>query len=401
MIWLANPRRRTYRNLDFIPGVEDAEGVLNLWTGWALDPNPNASCSAWLELLHQIICGGDDNSYKWMLNWFANILREPRNKSLTAPVIIGSQGAGKSLMLGYFGRILGSGYITITNEEHIYGRFNRHLAHALLLHSEEALYGGERKHRGIIKSLITDEYRVLEQKGVDAKRVHNYLRLALTSNEDWAAPAEKDDRRFTVINMKHGGRPRMVGSKLLLQVLEELNGTGPAALFHYLLNMDYDPKFVRINIKNEDLVDLKKVNLNPIELWWIERLESGQILPDYLTWATDPKGAAWPEVVSSTALYAHFVITLKERMTRSIPDQTVWTTKLNEMVRLKLTRVQKNFPNPQLDDVPPIVKMMSNRHTTIVNIPTLEECRRAFEAYMGHKFEWPEIRDDTPSHMTY
>ena len=99
------------------------------------------------ELLEHVICGDDPALTNWMLNWFANILREPRHKSLTAPVIIGRQGAGKSILLTYFGRILGRGFTTVTNEEHIYGRFNRHLGTTLLLHSEEALYGGEKRHR--------------------------------------------------------------------------------------------------------------------------------------------------------------------------------------------------------------------------------------------------------------
>src|SRR5690606_24577819 len=107
-LWLANPKRRQYRNIDFLPGVEGGTDTLNLWTGWGVQPVAKKDgCKHWLHLLKETICGGDEELNNWMLHWLANIVREPMDKSMTAPVIIGPEGAGKSLMLGYFGKILG------------------------------------------------------------------------------------------------------------------------------------------------------------------------------------------------------------------------------------------------------------------------------------------------------
>lgn len=390
-LWLSNPRRRTYLGgADFMPGSEETTDVLNLWTGWPIEP-VKGECTAWLTLLRNVICGGDDVLFKWMEHWFANIVREPRDKSLTAPVIIGKEGAGKSLLLGYFGRILGSSYVVATNEEHIHGRFNNHLGSALLLHSEEALYGGDKRHASIIRSLITDESRIFEQKGIDAVQVKNYLRLVLTSNEPHAAPVRPNDRRYTVIDMED----RVASPSLIAAVLTELRSTGPAALFYHLVHMDYDPMLPRTNMKTDSLMVMKSLNMTPLENWWLSVLESGCILPDYLSWATCPEKEEWPEVVSSSALYVYMTVFMRDRSVRTLPSNVAMASQMNKFVGRTLSRVQKSYDNPLIDDAPQMVKQMSARQLSIVNMPSLAECRKAFENHIGQTIEWPA--DEKPA----
>lgn len=389
-LWLTNPRRRSYRTVDFLPGEDDNYRVLNLWTGFAVQP-VKGDCTGWLALLRDIICGNNDELARWLLHWFANIVREPRSKPLTAPVIIGTQGAGKSLLFKYFAQILGSAYTHVSNEEHIYGKFNRHLATTLLLHSDEALYGGEKKHRGIIKSLIADEYRIFEQKGIDARQVRNYLRLALTSNEAHAAPAEPNDRRFTVIDMGD----RMIDKELVKKVVDELNGTGPAALFDFLLEMNYDPAIPRTNVKNEALQVLKSINASPLESWWLDRLQTGVMLPDFLAWAQKPENADWPTVVSGPGLYMSMVLYFKDRNLRQIPNETSFVMQLRKYTRSEFRRGQRSFVNPMSDDAPREVRNMSPRQNAILDFPNLKDSRRAFIKHIGQVLKWPEDLPDS------
>lgn len=396
-IWLANVRRRQYRSMDFLPG-QDSDRVLNLWTGWSIQPSAG-TCSGWMELTKEVICGGNEELYTWLLHWYANIVREPMKKSLTAPVLIGKQGAGKSLGIGYFGRVLGPAYTVITNEEHIYGRFNRHLATTLLLHSEEALYGGERKHRGIIKSLITDDFRTFEQKGIDAKQVKNLMRLILTSNSPHAAPAEAGDRRYTVIDLKR----RMLSTALLKRVKAELDGDGPAALFQHLMTMDYDPMIPRVNVKNDDLRELKGINQSPLEDWWLEVLTNGQLLPDYLSWASGDAADPWPEVVSSVALYTSMVIYMRERGVRSIPNETLFGIQFIKFIGRPFVKKQRQYLNTMPDHAPPIVRTLNDRHNSITNMLTLDEARAAYCDYIGQDIQWPEplAEEEKPAYQKY
>lgn len=398
-IWLKSPKRRTYNTVDFVPGVEDPEGVLNLWTGWAVKPDPKASCVAWLDLLYYVICGSDDNLYNWMINWFANMVREPLNKPLTSPVIVGRQGAGKSLLFGYFGKILGQGYIPVSNPDHIYGKFNRHLASTILLHSEEALFAGDKRQAEIIKDLITGTTRVFEQKGIDAKNVKNHLRLAFTSNDNWAVRAEDGDRRYTIIDMDK----RKVDPDRMKAVLDEMENNGPAGLLHYLQTMEYDPVIIRTNIKNEALLTLKQINFDPVASWWHETLKQGQVLPDYLHWATKPERMEWPQVVSSVALFISMASKMKDLGQRYIPNETSFSLKLNKMIGTKLERKQTYFSNPMSDQAPLEVRKLPAKQYAIFNMPSLVECRRAFEEYVGQPIEWPqeEVVDERPLHEKY
>ncbi len=399
-LWLANPRRRQYRTVDFAPGVEDSTS-LNLWTGWAVQPK-KGNCDAWLELLRMVICGGDDVVFRWLLHWFANILREPRDKSFTCPVIIGEEGAGKSLMLRYFGRILGYGYTVATNDDHIHGKFNRHLASTLLLHSEEALYAGDKRHAGIIRSLITDETRIFEQKGIDAKQVRNYLRLVLTSNDMHAAPARPGDRRYSVILMED----RKLSNKLKDAVVAELDGDGPAALHQHLLDMKYDPAIPRLNLKNEALIQMKSANFSPVEAWWYDALYEGCVLPAYLAWATIPEQEPWPHTVAGPALYASLCIRMNERRFRGqVPSDTLVAGMLERFVGRRLVRMRRRYSDPLIDNVPQMARHLGDRMSSVTQLPDLDTCRKAFERYMGQTIEWPsqegeqeEEVDDKPKY---
>lgn len=389
-LWLSSPRRRSYRSVDFMPGVEDAGPILNLWQGWKVQPTED-DCSGWLELLKTTVCGGDSELIEWTLQWFAGIFQRPMDKPMTSPVLIGKPGAGKSLLLRYIGEgILGNNHYTvITNADQIYGRFNKHLATTLLLHSEEALWGAELQHRGIIKSLITDNYRMFEQKGIDAKQVKNHLRLVLASNYAHAAPAETSDRRFTIIEMED----RKISDVLKKKVLDELKSVGPAGLLGFFMKLKYDHDKVTVNVKNEALADMKGINFTPLEAWWYWVLQQGMLLPDYLSWAQKPEREPWTNQVSSSALYQSALIFMKDRNVRAMPTEALYASQLNKFVGKKLHRSQHSYSNPMTDDAPQSVKLLSNRQNTILNLPDLQACRKAFTLHLGQHVVWP---DDVP-----
>jgi hypothetical protein len=264
------------------------------------------------------------------------------------------------------------------------------MGHTLLMHSEEALYGGDVRHAGIIRSLITDEFHMFEAKGIDAVKARNFIRLALTSNKIRAAPVQPGDRRYTVIDMGTRKAPK----KLVDEVLQELDGDGPAALFHELLTMTYDGALARANVVNESLLALKGINLPPLETWWYDTLMSGMVLPDVLNWAQKPEKDDWPDTVSSVALHASMTLALRDRNVRSVPNDRLLAYQLDRFTGARLLRAQRNFSNPLLDDAPPLVRKMNSRQSTITNMPDLAACRKAFEGYLGQDVKWPV--DDLP-----
>lgn len=402
-LWLKDPRRQSYSGVDFMPGVDGEGTTFNLWTGWAIPPDPDAgSCTAWLELLRSIICGDDPGLFEWCLHWFAGILRDPMDKAGTALVLVGEFAAGKSLLLGYFGQILGGAYTVVTDAEQIYGKHNKHLATTLLLHSEEAVYGGEQKHRSVIKSLITDEFQMYEPKNIDAKQIRSFVRVALASNELQAAPVEPGDRRFTVIDLGQ----RKVSEALKDRVVAEKKAGGPSALHHFLRAMPYDPKIPRTNVKNESLINMKSGGLDPIDGWWFETLQNGTLLPDYLHWASlkvDDWPADWPSTFSKQALHYAYNAWAREHSRRTAnTGPEAFAMKLKKMLRCDhlRSRSKVSYGNPYQGDtsgdVPPNVRQMNSKQNSYDQFPSLAECRESFSQYIGQPITWPDPPEPIP-----
>lgn len=406
-LWINSPRRRMYDSVEFLPGQTETGSVLNLWTGWAVAPDPvPEGCKYWLELLRHVC--GDDDTFRWALHWFADILRNPMHRNRTSLVIISKeQGLGKSLLFTYFGMILGvgTGYVSVSDEVYFRGRFNSHLSQCLLLHSEEALFAGNPAHASVIKSLITDPTRMYEPKFSNAVVVQNFLRLALTSNSERAATVQRGDRRNTVVD----ATGRAIRKELTDKVVQEMETTGPAALLHYLLNFpDYDRNLTATNLKNNASVNMAMANLEPIDEWWMTVLREGALLPDYakgLGRVEKSKSKHWPDVVSSPTLYHLMVSHLRDRSARYVPDPTTFAMHLNNLTGVKLERSRRYFDIPVGDDDPRPLKQLSARHMAINNMPSLAEAREAFTKYMAQPIEWdPEDVDEPPppqSHLRY
>lgn len=413
-LWLASPSRRQYKRVEYVPGAPPSDDFLNLWTGWAVEPSEKGSCEAWKSLLFYILCGEDEDLYNWMLSWFAHMFQFPAVKAHTCPVIIGIPGAGKTLLFSYLAKILGMSYIQVTNAEHVQGRFNHHLSQTLLLHADEALYGRERKHRAVLKSLVTDANRMNEQKGIDAKFVPSYLRLAITSNYYHAAPVEERDRRYTIVDMG----TRKVDKELKDAVVQEMNTTGPARLLHFLLNeVSVDLDVVNMNVKTDAHVTSYLDLAEPAVAWWHDILQSGQLLPVPARWAQRPTDEDWPTSFGTEMLYRYFIETMKASgQHHGLPNKQRWATELHRMLgKMALRRKTKVYPLPEFDiddktgPVPRWIQEMTTTQRSITNLPPLKRCRELFQEHLGQTIDWedekaefePSDTSKEPAKVTY
>src|SRR5208282_4468572 len=166
-VWLQHLARNTFEKVEFLPGILQENcpsDTLNKFTGWPIEPVPDPSkCTAFLDLINNYIASNPLQA-NWIINFFAHILRTPMDKQRSALVIIGPQNMGKSVFVNYFGRILGRHHLSIADAVKIHGRFNAHLEQCLLLHSDEAIYGQDKKHKSIIKDLISNKLISFEEK---------------------------------------------------------------------------------------------------------------------------------------------------------------------------------------------------------------------------------------------
>jgi hypothetical protein len=278
-LWLNDEHRRQYDGLVFAPQQQARGNYYNLWRGFAVEPDPRgaAGCQRFLSHMADNVCDGDEKHFAWLMGWFAALVQNPTEKTGNAVVFKGPQGAGKTIVGRCMGELLGEHYTLVADPRYVTGRFNSHLINRLLLQLDEATWGGDHVATGKLKDLITGDYQLIEFKGKEPVSVRNYLRLMITSNNDWVVPAGMDERRFAVFDV---GEKQMQNHAYFQAIEDEMRNGGAGALLHYLQHYDLSEINLRQIPTTAALFDQKLSSLTPEMSWWIDVLNEGSLPGD-------------------------------------------------------------------------------------------------------------------------
>jgi energy-coupling factor transporter ATP-binding protein EcfA2 len=233
-LWLEWEKRRTYKNVVFLPGEETPSHIYNLFRGWSVDPI-KGDWSMLRTHIYENICENDERLFGWFMTWLAHIIQQPTLKPGSTLVITGKKGTGKSTLFDYMNQLLGRHGITVSQRKQIVGQFNGHLATTLLMVCEEAFWAADPQAEGVLKDMITNKSVLIEKKGYDPVQSLNYTRLALISNMDWVVPASlKDERRFGVFRCGDARRGDIEFFDAMRRQMEREGGL--EAMLYELLN---------------------------------------------------------------------------------------------------------------------------------------------------------------------
>lgn len=200
-LWLDSPLRRNYKNgIVFLPNGNTKDGVYNLWKEFGVKPM-QGNAAPILDYLKDIICDNNESNYDYLLNWLAFCVQYPERQGGVAVVCRGEKGTGKGTLGRIMTEIFGAHGIQISHSRHLTGNFNAHLRAVAFLFSDEAFFAGDKAGEGVLKSIITEDKIVIEQKGVDAVAVKNRLKIIMASNNDWVIPTSADERRFFCLDV--------------------------------------------------------------------------------------------------------------------------------------------------------------------------------------------------------
>lgn len=272
--WFAHRDRREYREIIFLPGKATPPGYYNLWQGFPLTPRPG-DCHLFLQLIHDIICCKNAELYEYVLNWMALAVQRPWQRPEVALVFRGDEGVGKGMFSSQFGKLFGPHYKPLNNTRQLVGNFNAHLANALLVFADEALWAGDKANVGVLKALITEKTLPLEYKGKDIVVVENHIHLIISSNNAWTVPAGPRARRFCVTDVSE---EHLQDHDYFGAIEQETDNGGREALFHLLLNRNienFNPRKIPVT---EALNDMKKQTMagTPAEFYY-SLLERGTL----------------------------------------------------------------------------------------------------------------------------
>ena len=373
-VWINDERRRQYLGLTFLPCAEPSLGYYNLWKGFAVEPDPaegaRSRCQRLLDHIADNVCRGDEALFAWVMGWFAQMVQEPMRKLGTSLVLRGPQGAGKSIVGEEIGALLGPHFQIVNDSRFITGRFNAHLVNCLLLQLEEATWGGDHAAAGKLKDIVTGEHHLIEYKGKEPVRVRNYVRLLITSNNEWVVPAGLEERRFAVLDI---GEDKLQDGPYFEAIRRDLRERGGrAALLHYLLTYDYRDIPLRQIPSTGGLYEQKLASLDPERTWWLDVLTAGKL--------PAPSGDAG--VVPTDALYQHYTAHAKERgVTRRMGDVS-----LGHFLRKALGDALRD----ELRHKRTLYVGGSPTRPWCYVLPALADCRRAFAQAIRTEIAWPD-----------
>lgn len=364
--WRTDKRRRQYAGIEFFPnpdGADETPGYLNLWRGFGLAPSPEGSWAIFRDHLFNNVCQGDQHLFDYVFGWFAHIVQKPRERVGTALVLRGRMGTGKTKVGEVFGSVIPAHYFQVDDPRYIVGQFNAHMASCLLLQAEEAVWAGDKHAEGRLKGLITSESQMIESKGIDPIRIRNYVRLMMTSNEDWTVPAAPGERRFCILDV----HPRCANNHTYFAEMQaELDAGGRARLLYDLLRFDLSKINMRQIPHTEALLGQKLRSLDPLDSWWFNRLSEG---------APTRASTDWQNSVTVDALYNDYLKSAEEIGAGRKRDRSIFGQRLSKLA----PGVQKTRPRIEGED----------RRPWRYELPSLTDCRASFEEMLGQPIVWP------------
>lgn len=346
-IWLADERRREFMGgVEFAPDkpleYDSPRGLTyNLWRGWQIEPK----AGDWSKLkqhIFEVICNKNEFHFTWLLDWVANFYQDPANPPGTAVVMKGNEGSGKGTLFEAIGRTIGRHYKHITNSEQLTGRFNGHMQDALLVFADEVVFGGDKRHAGMLKAMVTEKILACERKGVDTYMYKNMARVGMASNEDWFIPAGPSSRRWFVLRTADH---RCGDRKWFDDIYAEMSSGGLAAMMHELMgrkittDLKLAPETDLLQDQRMRYEAANNSNIDSVFIWWAGCLEQGTMgtIRDYEI--DDPMAAVrWPSMVNRMDLYDNYLEWCKLRglVQREILKNTVFYSHMKKFGAVEL-----------------------------------------------------------------
>ncbi|WP_299912706.1 DUF5906 domain-containing protein, partial [uncultured Paracoccus sp.] len=372
--WMRHPQRREYRGgLVFNPKFTPS-GAYNIWRGWAVQPSSVASCELFLTHLRDVICDGSEREYLWLLGWMAHLVQHPAQKPGTAVVLRGMKGAGKDTVGHYLGTLLPRHHVTLSQPEHLTGRFNAHMETAILIQLEEGYWAGDHRAEGVLKNLITCQSLEVERKGIDPYKIDHFGRLLITSNAEWVVPATPGERRFFVLDVSpaHAKDTSYFGA-----IWEEHKNGGAGALLHFLQSYDLTGFDVRNPPETAGLTQQKLEGLRNLEAWWRDRLSEGDLRQGGGD-GFDDDHDAWDReaiTISRDYLRRNYEEWLSARRWHG---NAVSVDVFGKRLRAICTGLEDKRGS------------VSGQRVRQYVLPPLAKCRASFAAHMGGEIEWDQ-----------
>lgn len=314
-IWREHPKKRTYRTVGFWPPpLTCHERDYNLWKGFSVQPllpedeacrssrdalrqwadlEAKDKCSLYLQMVHEVICSGNQEYYDYLIKWMALTVQQPGVPIEVSVTMKGELGTGKGTFARIFGSLFGRHFTHLDRTEQLAGKFNAAISGKVVVFADEAFFAGDKKDLGSLKRLISEPTLAIERKGIDVIEESNCIHLIMATNNDHAHQAHFKERRFFTVKVSSA---HIQDHQYFNAINKQMREGGREALLSYLLTREVDHDAVRNVPMTDELRHQQEMSLTPEQRWWKERLVEGYLNEE-----------PWPVDISPRVLHQEYL----------------------------------------------------------------------------------------------
>ncbi|MDO9267793.1 MAG: DUF5906 domain-containing protein [Methylobacter sp.] len=284
----------------FEPGKNVSPDKFNLWQEFTVEAIQN---DAILNVIRyhmlEVVCSGNAELYTYLVNWIAYTFQYPAKPAGAAVVMIGEKGIGKSTLGQFLKALWGSHGLQMTSPGLLTGKHNAHLQNVCFLFADEAFFSGDKAAEGQLKGLITEPSYMVEPKGVNAFEQANYLKIMMATNNTFAVPASRDERRYCVFDVSN----KHIGDQSYFNALHESCASKEvqAAFLHWMLRVDLTGWRTSMIPDSQGLRWQRSQSMNTVQKWFSEALTEGNF-------GIDAYGEYWQTEMNRKELYDRYLV---------------------------------------------------------------------------------------------
>ena len=277
--WLEWIDRNEKEKIEFDPNNKENPFIFNIWCGYNIKKEDcenfhEAEAQPMLDHIKRIWCKDNEENYEYVMNYLAHIIQKPYKKTGVCLALHSKQGAGKGVVLKPLENIIGDNhYSQNSNAERVFGKFNGLLEAKTLINLDEAFWGGDKKLEGQIKNQITETTQTIEKKSLNSYNINDYCNYIITTNNDWFAGVDEEDRRYFCLELSNEFSGRDTDKKA--EYFNNIRQVPTEAFAKVLYNMDLSSFNPRKFKKTKLLQEQVERNWCSPKVWWNDVVKEG------------------------------------------------------------------------------------------------------------------------------
>ena len=200
--WLNSSEKKIVRKIVSTP-LATPPDCYNLFRGFvgARAQGENLTGLERFKYLCSLLGSKNGDYTRYIFQWFAKLVQRPADIPRCCMIFIGEEGVGKDTVIDFLGRkIIGDAmYSIITDADNqLYDSHSNTMMNTFLHKLEEASATSNRAHADKLKSLITQQTQMINEKNVKKFSMDTYPHFVMTTNNQSPVKLSDTDRRFFI-----------------------------------------------------------------------------------------------------------------------------------------------------------------------------------------------------------